>query len=360
MNVHIKTNSCEQAAQPEDIAHFMQILSCVPDVHTACWMGNAFLSRTAPDDLKETTVALSHVHPFFLPVEGHDVTADRTLSLGEFAETVLRARLTANKAGMLNILVADAPGSIASSLGNAIRTALALRPAHLLSAAYSDYSASLLGANLSASGLDELALQRNGLDVKGSLAQHPVPCTPYTARQIALYGLRPIVVTGNFLVSLIVLDDTLMQSRARDIGKGESFFEDGLPACYQHLPLDQRLDLLVDVHAVRTAQWLATWQKSEACGAVKPLWISRETDLLGNLGIVAQKIADFVGPDRADVAAIADALAQERATDPSLSDRGLAYRAKLIPAKSRDRAMAIFECYAGDADLSSVIGLRSR
>jgi len=355
MNVHIKTSSCEQAVQPEDTAHFMQILSCMPDVQTACWMGNAFLAKMAPDDRKETTVALSHVHPFFLPVEGYGITADRTLRPGEFAETVLRARLTANKAGVLNILVADAPGAVASSLGGAVRRALGLRPAHLISTAYSDYSASLLGANLSASGLDELALQRNGLDAKGSLAQHTVSCTPYTAKQIALYGLRPIVVTGNFLVSLIVLDDALMQSRARDTGKGESFFEDGLPAVYQQLPFDQRVDLLVDAHAVRTAQWLATWQKSEACGAVKPLWISRETDLLGDLGIVAQKIADFVGSDRANVAAIADALAQERTTDPALSDKSLAYRAKLIPTKIRDRVMSILERYAGEADLSKLI-----
>lgn len=148
MNVHVKTRPPGQSPQPEDIAHFMQILSCIPDAQTACWMGTEFLAQLAPQDLQEATVALSHVHPFFLPDIDNDAAENLKLCLGRFAETVLQARLTANRAKNLNLLVAGTPGS-ADIVGHALRRPLGLRSANLVTMAYSDYSASLFGANLS-------------------------------------------------------------------------------------------------------------------------------------------------------------------------------------------------------------------
>ncbi|MCM2439783.1 hypothetical protein HGO34_08640 [Agrobacterium vitis] len=355
MNVHVKTKPPGQAPQPADIAHFMQILSCIPDVQTACWMGTEFLAQLAPQDLQEATVALSHVHPFFLPDIDNDAAENLKLCLGRFAETVLQARLTAHRAKNLNLLLAGTPGS-ADIAGHALRKTLGLRSANLVTMAYSDYSASLFGANLSSKELDELALQRNGLDGVGYVAEHPVLCTPYAARQMALYGIKPIVTIRNFFVSLICTDDALMQARGLQNSMGECFFDDGLPACYQDLPLEKRLDLLVDAQAVWYAQFVASWQKCEASGQVKPLWISYEKDILGDAHPLAEKIADFIGSHQADATAIAQALADEKATNTIMADKSLPYRAKIIPAPIRDRAMKIFDRYAGDADLKSLIG----
>lgn len=357
MNVHIKNRPNGQSPQPADIAHFMQILSCVPNVQTACWMGAEFLAQIAPEDVQETTVALSHVHPFFLPDIDHAEAEKLQLSLGEFAEMVLKARVTANKAQNLKLLLADVPGSSATLMGTALCEALRLRSANLVSMAYSDYSASLFGANLNSRELDELALQRNGLDHRGYVAQHQVLCTPYVARQMALYGIQPVIITRNFFTSLIIMDDALMLSRRAQTVAGESFFDDGMPAGYQDLPLDSRLDLLVDAQAISHAQFLTSWQKCEASGLVKPLWISFEQDIQGDMLNLAQKICGFIGQDHADVPTIAASLTQAQASDVTATDKGLTYRAKVISPAIRERAMSIFERYAGDADLTSLIGV---
>lgn len=355
MNVHIKNRPNGQSPQPADIAHFMQILSCVSNVQTACWMGAEFLAQMTPEDVQETTVALSHVHPFFLPDIDQAEAEKQQISLGQFAETVLQARLTANRAQTLKILVADGAGHSSTMLGVALREALGLRSANLVSPAYSDYSASLFGANLNSRELDELALQRNGLDCRGYVAQHQMLCTPYAARQMALYGIQPIVITRNFFTSLISMDDALIRARKAQMISGESFFDDGLPACYQDLPLDDRLDLLVDAQAVWHAQFLTSWQRCQASRLVKPLWISFEKDIQGDLSGLAEKIAGFIGDDKVDALEIAASLTEAQATDVTSLDKSLTYRGKLISPSIRERATAIFKRYANDADLTSVI-----
>lgn len=354
MNVHIKNRPTGQSPQPADIAHFMQILSCVPNVQTACWMGAEFLASVAPEDLQETTVALSHVHPFFLPNVDQAAAERLEICLGQFAEMVLQARLTAHRAQNLKFLLNAPTGSSATVMGAALREALGLRSANLVSMSYSDYSASLFGANLSSRELDELALQRNGLDRRGYVAQHQVLCTPYVAKQMTLYGIQPIIITRNFFSSLISLDDALMQARRIQTAAGESFFDDGMPACYQDLPLDDRLDLLVDAQAIWHVQVLASWQQCEASGQVKPLWISFEKDIQGDMLPLAEKIIGFIGDEHANVLTIAGALTHAQALDVTVMDKSLTYRGKLISPVIRERAMAIFKRYAGDADLTSL------
>jgi hypothetical protein len=353
MNVHIKNRPSGQSPQPEDIAHFMQILSCVPNVQTACWMGTEFLAKLPAAEVQETTVALSHVHPFFLPDLSDDQAETFKICLGQFAEQVLQARITASRTKNINVLVACTPKSASTFLAASLRKALSLRSANLVSMAYSDYSASLFGANLSSRELDELALQRHGLERRGYVAQHQVVCTPYVARQMALYGIQPIVTTRNFFDSLISIDHALMLARTVQIEAGDSFFHDGMPACYQDLSLDERLDLLVDAQAIWYAQFLTSWQKCASSGQVKPLWISYEQDILGDKAHLASKIANFIGNDQADASAIADALCAEQGSVEALMKQR---RGHLISASIRKRAMMIFERYAGDADLSTLVG----
>ncbi|MBB4954586.1 hypothetical protein H4S14_002475 [Agrobacterium vitis] len=348
MNVHIKNTPSGHAPQPEDIAHFMQILSCVPNVQTACWMGAEFLGELPPEVARETTVALSHVHPFFLPKMKEGDGENGSICLGQFADFVLQARLTANRTNNTNLLVASMPGSASTFVANSLRKALGLRTANLVSMAYSDYSASLFGANLNSKELDELALQRNGLDRRGYVAQHAVLCTPYIARQMTMYRIRPIVTTRNFFSTLASTDDTLMAARTAQASCGDSFFDDGMPACYQDLPFDARLDLLVDAQAIWYAQFLTGWKKCEAQGQIKPLWISYERDILGHTSSLAEKIAGFIGDDQIDAITIADALAQE--------DKDSVLEESAIPASIRQRAMTIFQHYAGDTDFSDLIG----
>ncbi|HBF31295.1 hypothetical protein [Rhizobium sp.] len=354
MNVHIKHRPPGQAPQAEDIAHFMQILSCVPNVQTACWMGAEFLAKLSPEDVQETTVALSHVHPFFLPDLDGAQAEQYQLNLGQFAEMALQARLTANRTKNVNVLVAGTPKSAATFIGSAVRKGLGLRSANLVSMAYSDYSASLFGANLSSKELDELALQRHGLEQRGYVAQHQVLCTPYVARQMALYGIRPIITTRNFFDSLISMDDALMETRAVQTAAGESFFDDGMPACYQDLHFEDRLHLLVDAKAIWYAQFLTSWQKCAAIGQIKPLWISYEMDILGDPSRLAEKIAEFISDNQAK--AISDALTAEHRESETWTAKGLERRGQLVSSSIRQRALAIFERYAGDADLKCLIG----
>lgn len=55
---------------------------------------------------------------------------------------------------------------------------------------------------------------RHGLNGRGYVAQHHIRCTPYLARQMTLYNIRPIVTVRNFFDTLISLDDMFQSWRA--------------------------------------------------------------------------------------------------------------------------------------------------
>ncbi|MBB4954501.1 hypothetical protein H4S14_002978 [Agrobacterium vitis] len=358
MNMHLdRKDSARAQPSREDIVHFLEALPDMADVGKVQVLCAEFLARIPHDKLLEVCSAVSHAHPFFLP-QVDDATAENLkIGMNQLAELVMRGRLTASRAKKCDILVACAPKSASTFIANALKVGLGSRLASLACPTASALSSSMLGANLRSQELDELALLRNGLDPRNYVAQHHVRCTPYLARQLALYGVKPIVTIRNFFDSLVSLDDMLVSWRKVYEQVQTRFFNDGLPAYYSDMPQDERLDLLVDAHAVWYVQFLLSWQKCETFGLVKPLWISYENDFLGDKQQLAAKIATFIGSDFVDPQKLADALADKRDGTSLRLNKGIAGRGEAVSAAVRQRALAIFNRYDRDGDLAPLIGV---
>ncbi|HBF29524.1 MAG TPA: hypothetical protein DDW73_07865 [Rhizobium sp.] len=360
MNKHIGRIGFALECDPpshQEIIDFIQGLPALGNVRQMCKKGSEFLARLPSNMVLEVTSEMSHAHPFFLPRVDEATAASLKIGMRQFVELVMRCRLTANHAKKTNILVACAPKSASTFIAAALGRALDLHNACLTCPTVDGQLSSLLGANLRSQELDELALLRNGLDPRSYVAQHHVRCTPYLANQLALYQIKPIVTIRNFFDSLVSLDDMFVADRRTYEHAQIRFFNDGLPAHYSDMALDDRLELLVDVHAVWYVQFLMSWQKCETFGAVKPLWVSYEHDFLGNKQLLAEKIADFIGFDGVSLERLADALDDKRDGAKYRLNKGVAGRGENVPEGIRRRALAIFKRYDQDGDLSPLIGI---
>ncbi|KAA3519650.1 hypothetical protein G6L63_05030 [Agrobacterium vitis] len=319
-------------------------------------LGMDYLSSVPQNRALEVAAALCHANPFFLPAVSDGDAQGLKLSTSQLAELTFRARLTANRARQPNVLVACAPKSASTFISMALVQALDIPLANLALPSLTPGSGSALGGNLRSQETDELALMRHGLNGRGYVAQHHIRCTPYLARQMALYNIRPIVTVRNFFDTLISLDDMFQSWRASNRPVDTIFFDDGLPINYHHLPFEERLDMLVAAQAVWYAQFLLSWQRCEMLNLVKPLWVSYETDFLGDKAVLADRIATFTGADSQAAQKITEALADKRDGERKRINQGIAGRGAEVPDNIRRQAMAIFDRYAGYGDLTLLTG----
>jgi hypothetical protein len=359
MNVQANSNQIAQARvypSEQDIFDFLEKLATMGNVPQARLECTQFLALLPPERVLEVASAMSHVYPFFVPHVDDEGAKNLAIGISQFAELVMRGRLTAGKAKQTNILVACAPKSASTFVAAALSKGFNAKLTSL-ACPTTGYSSSILGANLREQELDELALLRNGLGHRNYVAQHHVRCTPYLARQLELYGVKPIITIRNFFDCLVSFDDMMMQSRPLGGKHDVLFFDDGLPSGYGDMPQDERLGVLVDTHAVWYAQFLVSWQLCEKAGLVKPLWISYEDDFLGDKLRLAERIVAFVGDDRIDPQVLADQLADRRDGAKHRLNKGITGRGQVVSGALRERALGILRRYCQDADMSPLTGI---
>lgn len=340
----------------EQFQRQMKEISLMPP-HLACQKGMDVLAMAPADRTLELASALSHANPFFLPAMDEDSADGLKINLSQFAELIMRARLTASRATQPNILVACAPKSASTFISAALVQALKLPLVSLSTPTMDGHAGSVLGANLRSQETDELALLRHGLNGRGYVAQQHIRCTPYLAYQMKLYRVRPIVTVRNFFDTLVSLDDMFLKWRSVERPQETEFFDDGLPPHYSQLSFEERLDIVVSAQAVWYVQFLLSWQTCEKLNLVKPLWVSYESDFLGDKTALAERISAFIGSEICDAAKIAEALTDRRDGDKKRINRGVAGRGAEVPQAVREKAMAIFQHYAASGDMTPLIGI---
>jgi len=318
--------------------------------------GNSFVRQFPPQAALTIASALSFANPFFLPDVPPQAARDLSLTLDNFAELTMRAKLTAQRASQPNILVACAPKSASTFLQAALQQALGLHNACLFTATLDWASAAALGANLREQEPDELSLIRNGLNGRGYVAQHHARCSPYLARMLTLYNVRPIVTHRNLFDTIVSMDDMVMQWRASPASGQYGYFNDGLPGAYERLERADRLLILAQRWTPWLVQFYVTWKKCERLGLTKPLWISYEDDFLGDKQVLAARIADFIGHEFADPVGIAAALEDRSEGKARRLNKGVAGRGKDMPTEVRDYILSAAGFYREDEDLTPLIG----
>jgi hypothetical protein len=336
-----------------EIPAFLAKISTVTDPKALHDMCHEFLYRFSPQRGLEIASALTWTNPFFMADIPEANARQLAVNMDLFAEIIMRAKLTASRARQLNVLVACAPKSASTFIQGALRTALGL-PASSLFAAATNPSA--LGANLREQEPDELALIRSGLNGRGYVAQHHTRCSPYMARLLTAYNVKPIVTHRNILDTVVSMDDMLLGWRRNfPLGPG-NYFDDGMPQNFALLEREDRLMILAQRWTAWLVQFYITWKKCEAGGLVKPLWVSYEEDFLGDKQVLAARVSEFLGGEFADPARIAAAFEDKSEGGAKRLNKGVAGRGADVPVAVRDQVMRIADYYRDEEDLSALIG----
>jgi len=339
-----------------EIGPFLEMFSKVGNAAEIGLKGHEFLARFPPQRRLQIASVLTWANPFFIADIPEETARKLAINMDQFAEFIMRAKLTAKRAGQLNILLACAPKSASTFIETALRKALGLPTVSLFTATPEGLAGSLLGANLREQEADELALVRCGLNGHGYVAQHHMRATPYLAQMLKIYNIRPIVTHRNLFDTFISLDDMVMESRDGGAEDERKYFGDGLPANYGRLEREDRLTILAQRNTAWFIQFYVSWKKCERAGLIEPLWISYEEDFLGDKRWLAERVSGFLGANLADAGKLADAFADKRDAGARRFNKGVSGRGQDMPQSVKDIILKTAHYYRDDEDLTPLIG----
>ena len=339
-----------------EIGPFLRKIAMISDPKTLRDIGEEFLFRFPPERGLEIASALTYANPFYMADIPDENAKQLAVSLDWFAEMVMRAKLTASRSAQMNVLVAAAPKSASTFIQDALRAALNLQSACLFAPAMDWASASALGASLMEQEPDELALIRHGLNGHGYVAQHHARCSPYMARMLAFYRVRPIITHRNILDTIVSMDDMVLQWRAPAPASDGHFFNDAMPNNFHRMEREDRLMVLASRWAPWLVQFYVTWKRCAALGLARPLFVAYETDFLGDKAALAARIADHLGRDVADPYKIRMALEDTTDGKALRLNKGIAGRGADVAPAVRDYVLKTAGYYADDIDLTPLLG----
>lgn len=350
MHAHA-ANDLESQIRP-----MMTWMSRNPDGREMLDVGNEFILRFPPQRALAVATAMSLANPFFLPNVPEQAANDLAVPLEDFAEIIMRAKLTVKKARQSNVLIAAAPFSGADLILSALTRAAGLPEACLYATTLDGQAAALQGAELREQELDELALIQNGLNMRGYAASHAVRCTPYMSRLMSTYGVKPIVTSRAIADTIAALDEAALAARTAHGGLYPAYFTDGLPGNFHRLTRDERLTLLAYRWTPWLVQFFVSWQTCAREGLAQPLFLGYEEDMHGDLDLLAARIADFVGYEVADIEKVAIVFADAKNPAAARLKTDLVGRGADLPAAARDFIRASIDDFRNDVDLTPLVG----
>ena len=337
----------------QELTKFLNSMALREDVGAMRADSEVLMRKLPPEREVEVAAAMTWYNPFYRPDMTKTAASRLNLSPTVLAEVMLRGKLTAAHGERPNILLACQPKSASTFLQAAIGKALGVPAVALHAATVNGYSASKLGANLREQEPEEMALLRHGISGKGYIAQQHARCSPYLSRLLETYSVKPIVSHRNIFDTIVSLDDMVMEWRDSGIG---SYFDDGMPANFSSLERDDRLMLLAQRHTAWFLQFYVSWVQCRNHKLVDPLFISYETDFLGDKAVLARRIGDYLGCSDEQVNSLAGALDDRRAAPTLRFNKGIADRGRDMPAAVRAHVLDYARYYRDDIDLTPLMG----
>lgn len=310
-----------------------------------------FVYKFSPESAMELAALINFHNPLFIPHIPDNIAQNLAVNASDYAEAILRMKITAAHKKNMRVLIACAPKSASTFLWNVLRRGLNL-PTGVLTVPHN--APHLIGSNLREEVFDELAVLRAIIGQNGFVSHHHMPMSLYCAELIRNYDIKPIVTYRNIFDSIISMDD--MRIKERPLGaRATYYFDDKLPSNYTDLEKDHRLMLLAQTTGVWIMQFNISWKMCETVGAVKPFWVSYDKDILGDNKELALGIASFLGESNVD----SDKLIAAFSHDPkkvARFNKGVAGRGKELPDKVRDFLHTFAKPYENDLDLSGLFG----
>lgn len=338
-----------------EIPVFMEMFTTLANPKMIEMAAHEFLARYPADRRLGLASAMSWANPFYIPDIQGDAARSLAVSSNMLAELTMRAKLTANRAPQLNLLLACAPKSASTFIAAALQKGLGLPAASLFAATPRIHAVSMLGGNLMEQEPEELALIRNGLNGTGYVAQHHARCSPYLGLMLKTYNVRTIVTHRNLFDTFVSLDDMIMGYRNdRELQEG-FYFSDGLPSNYGKLDIEDRLTILVQRNTAWFIQFYVSWKKCERANIVKPLWVSYEKDFLADKQGLAERIIRHLGLDPEAAARLLAAFEDKTDGAAKRLNKGVAGRGSAMPASVRAIIERTAHYYRDEEDLSPLL-----
>jgi hypothetical protein len=177
-------------------------------------------------------------------------------------------------------------------------------------------------------------------------------CSPFTANQFKMYGVKPILASRNIFDCLVSYDDHLRKNVPRT--EDPIVLRHGFPSDYLQRDFDDRIAVLIDLKLNWYFKYYLSWLACERAGYVKPLWISYEDDILAPKELLAGKLRSHLELPEEYVTDFAAALDEEGGEILNVN-KGVAGRGSAITGKNRQNVEDFFHRYATEVDFSFIL-----
>lgn len=291
-------------------------------------------------------------NPFFVPRLNESVEPTRLFTLDAWRKSLAMARTVAANQRSTRILLSAAPKTGSTFIAVALAKALGLTRANLMIYSSQTYSHAALGDGMRDHHVDELSLISSCMAPAGFVSHHHMICTPYLAKQLALYNVVPILTKRNIFDAFVSLEEFILQAFAGH--DPDPFWKTGVPDFWPRLDYEDRIDFLLDRWLHWYMVYYSTWMRCEAAGIVNPLWVRYETDMLGDKMVLAQRMCERLGRPEGDIPVLAEALAAKGSGSMNFN-KGVAGRGEKITGRNRDRIVSYLRKYAEHGDFSEIL-----
>jgi hypothetical protein len=279
--------------------------------------------------------------------KGADVS--RVFNFDAWRKSIAMARIVAGNTDAARVLIASAPKTGSTFLASTIASAYKLTRASLTLLSAKTYGNSALGGSLREQNIDELALITNSFIPGGYVAHHHMICTPYLGKQLALYGVLPVITRRNFFDTLVSLDEHFRKNHI-----SSSYRASGLPDAWFKMDFDDRMEMLLDIQLPWFMRYYSTWKLCEAAGDVKPLWITYETDILGSKTKLAEKLIDRLALSPSTIPILVGELEKVNPVAQNFN-KGVAGRGASITGQNRRKIENFFYRFRSVCDFSDIL-----
>lgn len=315
---------------------------------------DAFVTSFPPEDALAVAALIGGANPFYLPNIPDEHLKQLSVNTEQFLNALMRTRLTLERSNHLNILVACMPKTASTFITSCIHQAFSLEWVNLSVPAHKP---SEIGAHLKEQEPDEIALIRAGMMMKGYVAQHHMRLSPYVARLLQRYNVKPIVLFRNILDVIVSADDMIMEYRLKMSEKASHFFSDGLPQTYHKLSRDERLLMFAQHRASWLVRFYVSWKKHEAYGLIRPLWISYEDDFLTDKKMMVAKIIAYLGQQEKVVPTQVLRIFEDKSDSKDKRiNLGIAGRGADAPSAVKDLIKDMTYPFKDELDMTPIIG----
>jgi len=336
----------------EKVNAFALSLVEVTEVEAARRLADQAFAEKDPEVKSQLLSMSAAVNPLAVPHLPEGVDASRMFTFDAWRKSIAMARMVAANTLTQRILVASAPKTGSTFLAGAITHTYGLTKVSMTLLSAKTYGHYSMGGGLRDHDVDELALISNSFIPGGYVAHHHMICTPYLGKQAALYGITPIITKRNIFDTFVSFDDHTRKLKKASPNKDYLHF--GLPNKWFEMEFEDRMEMMLDIHLPWYAKYYASWKLCEAQRDIDPLWISYETDILGDKAKLAEKLAGRLRAPEASIPKLAEEL---KKVNPATQhfNKGVSGRGAAITGKNREKIEDFFHRFRDVCDFSDIL-----